>query len=107
MKTIDAVSLTDVLKAQARVRLTQKDTALGCAAAEQALTLAREKFGDDSLRGEQAHAVHAECLAQQGHVGDARIELRQAVQRLEILSGAQSPSTHAARVALENLPKAN
>ena len=107
MKTLDPVSFTEVLKAQARVALAQKDTKAGCAAAEQALTLAREKFGDDSLRGEQAHAVHGECLAQQGHIAEARTELSQAAQRLDTLSGAQSPGAHAARAALEKLPKAN
>lgn len=107
MKTVDAVSLTEVLRTQARVALAQKDTVTGCAAADRALTLAGDKFGGESLRAWQAHGVHGECLAQQGHVAEARTELRQAAERLDRSAGPQSPSTHAARVALEKLPQAH
>jgi hypothetical protein len=107
LKTVDAVSFTEVLKSQARVALAQKDTDVGCAAAEQVLTLAKQKFGDDTLRSTQAQVVHGECLAQQGHMADARAELRDSVERLSALTGAQSPGAHEARMALQKLAPAH
>jgi len=89
MNTTDAVAEQETLLALARIALAQNDVEAGCAAAEQALALALQKFGGDGWRAAKAHGVHALCSEAKGRTDAARSEAVAAQARLNALNAAK------------------